>query len=87
MSSGLNFLLFVIDSSVGRAPACSFFSPQTFLSLQNKAESSGREVEEVSDKVAKGVADYFDDYGISYKIAHFEGIKNLLLKRDSDFLL
>ncbi|XP_071785432.1 putative aldolase class 2 protein CC_1201 [Asterias amurensis] len=55
--------------------------------FQNKAESSGREVEEVSDKVAKGVADYFDDCGISYKIAHFEGIKNLLLKRDSDFLL
>ena len=50
-------------------------------------EASGKEPCEVSDKVAKGVADYYDECGDKFKIAHFEGIKDVLKKRDPDFLL
>ncbi|XP_038068474.1 putative aldolase class 2 protein CC_1201 [Patiria miniata] len=52
---------------------------------QMLADATGKELAEVSDEVAKGVAEYFDSCGDSFKIDHLEAIKKVLEKKEPDF--
>ena len=62
-----------------------FFNIEFLGFPQMIAEATGRELAEVSDSVAQGVAEEFDNGGDYFKIDHFEAIKKVLAGKEPDF--